>query len=80
VVRAGEIGPELVYPPGGAPYVAAAHGYYAMETGSVVSNAPTTRAALQQGGRRSRPIVIHNLTVVAHNPRQFMAEMQAIGT
>jgi hypothetical protein len=79
VVRAGEIGPELVYPPGGAPYVAAAHGLYAMETGSVVSNAPTTRAALQ-GGRRSRPIVIAGpVTVVANNPRQFMAEMQAIG-
>ena len=80
VVRAGEIGPELVYPPGGAPYVAAAHGLYAMETGSVVSNAPTTRAALQQGGRSARPIVINGpVTVVANNPREFMSQMQAIG-
>lgn len=44
VVRAGELGAELVYPPGRAPYVAARDGLYVMESGSYVSNAAATRA------------------------------------
>jgi hypothetical protein len=73
VVRAGEIGPELVYPPGGSPYLAARDGLYVMQPGRYVSNAPATRAATQ----RSRPTVINIGPIYATDGRDAGRQIAA---
>jgi hypothetical protein len=46
VVEMAEVGPELVYPPSGDPYLVAQHGLVVADIGSYVSPAPATRGQI----------------------------------